>query len=328
MLEPRSSRQLSLFQAESEADRYIKFTMVEQANALSRTLSKKRLPMFYFTEAGEELGIPPKTCRSWKINTWPTVNRADDDKLIQKVAIYIRVYMRLKEYPPEESYAEATKRLQERVRYLKEEKKFSHNRISQHLKVSHRTLDILEKAKNEPARLNHCPWALLKKLEGAEEEMQKRQEKQEELRNNRILREGMRITERTINTKPPEERTWVRNGGKCLKCGAPWNNLQEDGKDAWDRTIMTCIICGKENPLAPDEAPDELSEEADEEKPGRGEFLERYDTCRECGAPWHNLKRERVDRWNNTVYICLRCTGINRVKPKQQAKANWTGGKT
>ena len=114
--------------------------------------SKKNLPMFYFTEAGKELNIPAKTCRSWKINTWPTVNRPSDDKLIHKVAIYIRVYLRLSDYPEQETYLQATNRLQRRILEIKE-KTFSHNRISQHLRISFRTLnDIIEKKPEEAIR--------------------------------------------------------------------------------------------------------------------------------------------------------------------------------
>ena len=149
-----SSLQLTLFQAENEANRYIQYTMVEQANALARALAKKNLPMFYFTEAGKELKIPAKTCRSWKINTWPTVNRPGDDKLIHKVAIYIRVYLRLNDYPEDETYSQATNRLQRRILEIKE-KDFSHNRISQHLRISFRTLnDIIEKKPEEAIRRN------------------------------------------------------------------------------------------------------------------------------------------------------------------------------
>ena len=324
MMPTNSSLQLTLFQAENEANRYIQYTMVEQANALARVLAKKNLPMFYFTEAGKELGIPAKTCRSWKINTWPTANRPGDDKLIHKVAIYIRVYLRLNEYPEEETYTQATKRLQYRVLELKE-KDFSHNRLSQHLRISFRTLnDIIDKEPEEAIRRNHCPWALLQKLDGAETEMQERQEKQEKLQENRILRESKKYEKQKANPGPPDGRNLLKKDGSCPKCGARWNNLQYDGKDTWNRTIMVCIICSNENPMAQEETTEETTEEfseeapedINEERPNRKEFVKRYDPCRQCGTPWHNLKRDRVDRWNSTVYICLRCASVNRVKPQ------------
>ncbi len=318
MMQPKSSLQLTLFQAENEADRYIEYTMVEQANSLARMLAKKDLPMFYFTEAGEELGVPPKTCRSWKINTWPTVNRAGDDRLIHKVAIYIRVYMRLKEYPKEETYNGATKRLQRRVAELKE-KNFSHNRISQQLRISFRTLnDIMNKEPEEAVRRNNCPWALLEKLEDAETTMQKQHEIQEKLQENQILRVGHKQRETRLDPGPPNDRNLIGKDDSCPKCGAPQNNLRNDGKDAWGRTVMSCLICGSENPAIAEETEAEDQEEANEETPDRKEFVERYSPCQQCGTPWHNLKRDRVDRWRNTVYICLRCTGINRVKAKPQ----------
>ena len=326
MTPPNSSIQLTLFQAENDANRYIQYTMVEQANALARALAKKNLPMFYFTEAGKELNIPAKTCRSWKINTWPTVNRPSDDKLIHKVAIYIRVYLRLSDYPEQETYLQATNRLQRRILEIKE-KTFSHNRISQHLRISFRTLnDIIEKKPEEAIRRNHCPWALLTKLDGAETEMQEKQEKQEELQENRILQESKKYKKNRMSPEPPDNRNLLQKDGSCPKCGAAPHNLRYDGKDTWDRTIMVCIICGSENPTdveetakeVPKETPEEATEEAlddiNEERPNRKEFVNRYEPCRECGTPWHNLKRDRVDRWKNTVYICLRCAGVNRVK--------------
>ena len=326
MTPPNSSIQLTLFQAENDANRYIQYTMVEQANALARALAKKNLPMFYFTEAGKELNIPAKTCRSWKINTWPTVNRPSDDKLIHKVAIYIRVYLRLSDYPEQETYLQATNRLQRRILEIKE-KTFSHNRISQHLRISFRTLnDIIEKKPEEAIRRNHCPWALLKKLDGAETEMQEKQEKQDELQENRILQESKKYKKHRMSPEPPDDRNLLQKDGSCPKCQAAPHNLRYDGKDTWNRTIMVCIICGSENPTdveetakevpkeTPEEAPEEALDDVNEERPNRKEFVNRYEPCRECGTPWHNLKRDRVDRWKNTVYICLRCAGVNRVK--------------
>ena len=318
MTQTNPSLQLTLFQAENEADRYIQYTMAEQANALARILTRKQLPMFYFTEAGEELGIPAKTCRSWKINVWPPANQHGDGRLIYKVAIYLRVYLRLNPYPEGETYAEATLRLQRRVGELKE-KGYSHNQISQHLKLSFRTLkDILTKKPEEVSRRNQCPWALLEKLEEAESGMREQREREEELRENRILREGKKNEGMEPTPKPPEERMQVEEGGGCPKCGAAPNNLRYDGEDAWGRTVMACIICGNESPRAPQETRDEIREEDGGEKPNPEEFIERYDSCRSCGTAWHNMKRERVDRWRNTVYICVRCAAVSRVKPKKQ----------
>ena len=315
MTQPRSSLQLTLFQAENEADQYIQYAMVEHANALIRALGRKNLPMFYFTEAGEGLGIPAKTCRSWKINSWPAANRPGDDKLIQKVAIYIQVYQRLRDYPSDETYAEATKRLQRRITELRE-KRFSHNQISQYARISFRTLKDIQTKEPEPSRRrNHCPWDLLERLEDAEAGMLEQREQQVEFRDNRILRSGPRQSGPGLKPASPTGPDPMERGGRCPKCGAPWSNLKNDGEDAWGREIMVCIICASENPVSTEPTLPDM-DEADSIKPGRHEFVARYEPCRKCKTPWHNLKKDRVDRWENTVYICLRCASLNLVRPK------------
>ena len=312
MTQPISSLQLTLFQAENEADQYIQYAMVEHANALIRALARKNLPMFYFTEAGEALGIPAKTCRSWKINSWPAANRPGGDKLIQKVAIYIQVYQRLREYPSDETYAEAAKRLKERILALKN-KTFSHNQISQYARISFRTLkDIESRDPVPPRRRNHCPWSLLERLENAEAGMMEQREQQVEFKDNRILRSGPSQSGPGLKPASSTGPDPMERGGRCPKCGAPWNSLKYDGEDAWGREIMVCIICANENPVSTDTFPDE----AGSMRPSRHEFVERYEPCRKCKTPWHNLKKDRVDKWENTVYICLRCASLNLVRPK------------
>ena len=54
------------------------------------------------------------------------------------------------------------------------------------------------------------------------------------------------------------------------------------------------------------------SEDDDENNPGR--FVERYAPCWSCSYPFHNLKRDGVDKEGNTNYICLVCTKINTVR--------------
>ena len=150
--QPQSSQQLTLFQVESQVDRYVHYTMVEQANTLARMLAKRELPMFYFAEAGEELGITAKTCRAWKMNTWPAANRSSDDKLMYKTAIYLRVYLRLSAYSENETYAKATIRLHRRIAEL-EERNFSRNQIAQQMRMSFRTLkDLCDRAEREGRR--------------------------------------------------------------------------------------------------------------------------------------------------------------------------------
>ena len=101
----------------------------------------------------------------------------------------------------------------------------------------------------------------------------------------------------------------------CRKCNAGWQSLREDGVDGWDRPIMVCMICGTENAIDLGlEDPDSVDLQAPEEQ----EFIERYAPCRHCQAYWNHMKLERADRWSNSVYICLRCTTVNRVRPRRQ----------
>ena len=315
MMLPEQQRiQLPLFQLDSHMEQYLKYTMVEQANMLARQLARKELPPFYYTEAGEELGISAKTCREWRIDSWPVTNRPSDENLMQKVAIYLRVFLRLEDNPPEETYAEATRRLHRRIREL-DDQKISRNQIAQQMRMSFRTLkDLCEKEGEEPkGRSAHCPWRLLQRLEGAEEEIERQRRLQTEYQGLRFNHSTER-REPEIDPGPPTTQNAIEVGDACWKCRAGWQSLREDGNDGWERPIMVCMICGAENAVMLDmNDPDSF----DLTKPGEEEFIERYAPCRECHAYWNHMKLERTDRWNNTVYICMRCAAINRVKAKR-----------
>ena len=316
MMLPEQQRiQLPLFQLDSHMEQYLKYTMVEQANMLARQLARKELPLFYYTEAGEELGITAKTCREWQIDSWPVTNRPNDENLMQKVAIYLRVFLRLEGHPAEETYAEATRRLHRRIRELIDQK-ISKNQIAQQMRMSFRTLkDLYDRAGEEPTgRSTHCPWRLLQRLEGAEEEIARQRELQTEHQDLRFTHNSPEHREPEIDIGPPPEWNAIKVHGGCCKCQAPWQHLREDGTDGWNRPIMVCITCGTENAVILDmDDPDSF----DLKKPGEEEFIERYAPCRECHAYWNHMKLERTDRWNNTVYICMRCAAVNRVKPKR-----------
>ena len=249
MMQPQlqSSHQLTLFQVESQVDRYVHYTMVEQANTLARMLAKRELPMFYFAEAGEELGLTAKTCRAWKMNTWPAANRSSDDKLMYKTAIYLRVYLGLSAY--------------------------------------------------------------------SENEITRQKERQAEFQDLRVLHPESNHRETEIEPGPPTTQNVIEVRGRCRKCNAGWQSLREDGTDGWNRPVMVCMICGSENIISLDpEDPDSVDLQAPEEE----EFIERYAPCRRCQAYWSHMKLERTDRWNNAVYMCLRCATVNRALPKRR----------
>ena len=204
--QPQSSQQLTLFQVESQVDQYVQYTMVEQSNTLARMLAKRELPMFYFAEAGEELGVTAKTCRAWKMNIWPAANRPSDDKLMYKTAIYLRVFLRLSTYPENETYANATIRLHQQIAEL-EEGNFSRNQIAQQMRMSFRTLkDLCDRAEREETegRSSHCPWKLLERLGDAENEITRQKERQAEFQDLRVLHPESNHRGNGDRTRPPD----------------------------------------------------------------------------------------------------------------------------
>lgn len=325
MLQPdqETSLQLALFEMAYEIRQITQSTIAEQASSMARLLARRELPMFYFVEAGEKIDIPAKTVRGWNMNQWPITLHPSDDKIIFKNAIYALVYSSLSSYPVDENYREANRRLLRRIGQLLL-KGFSRNQIAQQMRMSFRTLKELQErtretgeageARETAKKQNHCPWKLLEKLEGAEEKITRQMERQKEMQDLRIIHEGIEYGDPEMDLDLPMPDNAILVGDPCRKCGSRWPNLREDGKDGWDRPVMICMRCGAENPLELDaEDPDEM----DLEEPNQEEFVERYAPCRHCEAYWNHLKKERVDRWNNTIYLCLRCATINRVRPKK-----------
>ena len=319
--EPETNLQPTLFEMAYELRSIVNGTMAEQAASMARTLSRRELPMFYFIEAGDERGVPAKTVRGWNLNRWPITLQPTDGKIMLKNAIYVLVSLRLSKYPEDETYREATKRLLSRIHQLLD-RGFTKNQIAQQMRMSFRTLkNLRERTRRDTGETdetakkpNHCPWKLLERLENAETKITRQMERQKEMEGLRIIHEGADYGDPELEPDLPPPDKAILVGEKCRKCGGGWPNLREDGRDGWDRPIMVCMKCGAENPLALDaEDPDEV----DFEEPKEEEFIERYAPCRHCEAYWNHLKKERADRWNNTIYLCVRCATINRVKPKR-----------
>ena len=313
--------QLQLFEVERETDEYNQYYMTMEANRTARALVQRRLPMFYFIEAGEEIGVSSNTTRSWRLNTWPVSQTGGEDKILYKNTILTRVYLRLKKYPDEETYHQALARLQARINALIDAR-FTRNQIAQQMRMSFRTLkDLRERTCEEPEEMeeertrksNHCPWRLLERLENAEEEIARQIERQAKMQDLRIIHGTTDYNWDDNDPDLPAPDNTIKIGEQCRKCGAGWPNLRDDGKDGWNRPVMICMQCGAENALDLDA---EDPEEVDLELPGEEEFVERYAPCRHCEAYWNHLKKDREDRWGNSVYICLRCATTNRVKMK------------
>ena len=305
-----------LLQAQAAARRLMRYSLPEHANLLGHLLVvEKRLPNFYFNQAALEMGEPAQAQRCWSPKAWPLRPRQDEDRLRSILQVLLKVYLRLCRYPETETYAGATERLKDRIGALKE-KGFSHNRIAQHLRMSHRTLADIT-GREVPGRPRHCPWEMLERLEDAETGI-------------------IAAVHRSLIRRPPRQAgptledlesagllqragDCIRPGQGCLKCGAAWTHLYENGRNARGIPVYTCRTCGRDNPV-------NLPEEEDEDETGLDfpppeEFIQRYAPCRKCGAPWHNLGRDGVDPRGNTVYTCAICAHRNRVAPKPKAVA-------
>ncbi len=315
--------QMQLFEANRDAELTLSQSMAAEANRMARILAPRELPDFYFTEAGNEIGVSSKTVRDWKLNAYPIPQGGREETILYRTNILIRVYLRLKNAPEGETYLQAMLRLQARIGELLD-LGFTRNQIAQQLLMSFRTLkDLIERDHLRETEANrkttHCPWSLLARLSRAEEEIDERVRQQPEMQDRRILHEGLDFNNPADELELPPPGASIKIGDDCGKCGAGWPNLREDGEDAWNRPVMVCMICGSENALDTD--PGE-PEEADFAPPPEEEFIERYACCRECRAYWNHMKKDRTDRWNNTVYICLRCTAVNRVSPKRTPARN------
>ena len=320
MMQRQTTKQLALFEAQiearsQEADTYNQYTMMNQANTFAQILARRQLPMFYFYEAAKHIKVERKTCRIWRINSWPLMTRPGDDNLMQKVSIYLSVYMRLKKFPDDETYDQAMENFKERVKEL-EQKRFSKNLIAQQVKMSSRTLkEITSNGRGENKRHNHCPWEMLKMLETMEGDILQEKEQQREMKKNRIIRDGINYKEPELEDEAPYNPNLIWEGDGCARCGTGWHCLVPDGKDAWGRTVVVCRICSTDNIVEQIELdPDD----PDQRPPKVREFIEPYWNCWQCNARFHNLKRERVDRWGNTVYICVRCAHTNRIRRELQ----------
>ena len=316
--------QLQLFEAEKESDLTLQQSMNREADRIARMLAGRRLPMFYFVEAGEEIGVNSKTVRKWRMNAAPLPQGRGGDEILYKTTILMRVYLRLRECPEGETYQDAMARLLARINGLLEQG-FTRNQVAQQMRMSFRTLkDLREKGgldDREPSstrKPHHCPWHLLGRLERAEEEIRRQAQRQAENEDLRIPSKAQDYGRYQDEPELPPPNNAIGIGDPCRKCEAGWPNLREDGEDGWNRPVMVCMICGTENALALDL---EDLDDTDQHPPGEEEFIERYGPCRNCQAYWNHLKRERIDRWNNSVYICVRCAATNRVRPKRTPAA-------
>ncbi len=306
--------EIDLRQSEREAFQYAEYSMLSHARMLTSLLiNKKQLPHFYFTDAANQIGVSTQTCRQWKISTRPMTANMDDQQLRHITEILIKVHQRVYNYPQDETYYQAVKRLKARIKRLKS-KGYTHNQIAGQARISHKTLsDIIRKNHQDSHRNRRCPWELLNRLKTAEQEIDFQKRARAEASHLYRKEKG----EPLPALKPPAPEDKIQTGDPCLKCKMPWTHLYENGRDPWKNIIMTCRTCGRDN-LLQEKRTEPLHE-----------LIERYSTCWNCYAPWHNMAKEGIDQWNNTVYTCRSCGADNRVpNTKRSIPKQKVGGLT
>ena len=115
----------------------------EARNMINHLVRTKRLPRFYFHEEAEKIGVPQDIHKNWRIRDWPYARINRDPRFRDIVEVLYRVNLRLIKYPLHETYVEAIRRLRERVQHLKILPGITHHKLSQHLRVSYKTLQEL-----------------------------------------------------------------------------------------------------------------------------------------------------------------------------------------
>ena len=298
-----------LAQAGKEAQEIAQIWLANEARNISNHLLRtKRLPRFYFHEEAENIGIPQDVHKSWRIRDWPYVRINKDPRFRDIVQVLYRVNLRLIKYPVHETYIEAIRRLRERVDYLKSLPGITHNQISQHLRVSYKTLqELLQKEDGGKFRPRHCPWWMLERLENAQTELAldahlnlHRADTAPEDTETASELDGLLDTTSCPEVRQSQmvQEPIIQPGDRCWNCNASWATLTYDGTKPGEPNILVhiCATCARPSLT---EAP----------------FIERYGPCGSCGAPWHNLKKTGTDLHGNGFHKCGHCQRPNLVTP-------------
>ena len=318
---PKSRREL-LAEANAQAKEMLHYSALDHANIMAGLFQERKIPIFYFIEAAQSMGLEPQVCRQWHLMDFPIPRTRDTRRIEYTLEIFLKVYLRLAQYSKDESYPQAILRLKEQVQEL-EDRGITHNQISQHLRMAFRTLqDVLNKATTEDVRAirntrqKYCPWEQIEKLELIEEAI--RENRLRRKKHHRVQREYSSQGPR-IPAAPPEGSITTTPNGNCGKCGQSWvhlypNNEYPNGENAWGYQMMSCRACGADNMLVddPHEEPEEIRKDA---------IIERYAPCAHCSAPWHNLTREETLEDGSTKYLCMICFEMNTVLPKPKNSA-------
>ena len=239
--------QPDIFEMQAIASELVNFSIQNYSHSLCKFLiSYKQLPPFYFYRAAEEMGIEKKVYGNWRINRWPSSDPTPDIKNPKTTTeVLLKVLLRICPYPETETYPAAMERLRLRVIELIN-RGFSHNRVAQHMRMSHNSLsEIVNNTGRKQRRPRHCPWRLLELLENAETEISTSPHRRDE---------SLRITINPEDNVPlPKQQNFrfIERHSPCGHCNAPWHNLKKDGEDAYGNLLYLCALCSKTSRIQP-----------------------------------------------------------------------------
>ena len=294
---------------EREAEKLSNHSLNLQTRLLINDLIQKRkLPHFYFHEEAKRAGIDPEISRAWRIRDWPVTRMRNQTRMKEITQVLLRVQLRLWAYPQNETYWEANEQFKRRIRDLKA-KGHTHNRISQLLRMSFKTLEeIMHKTEKGNCRPRHCPWNLLRRLEEAESSLNKRKS------NGRTPTDSRNPNGLKAETEEEEMayllameqlvQKVIAIRGTCWHCQSEWPNLRYEGElgTPVKYRVYKCCNCERENVTYLPK-------------------IEMYGECASCGKGWHNLKQPTQGHDGNTIRLCMLCLSHNTIISKEDTKA-------
>ena len=294
-------------------------------NLSALLIVKKQLPSFYFKQTAQEIHAPRHVFRYAKATLWQPdlelwlarLKREREQRRHHVLEVMVRIYLKIIATPKDETFPEAMERLRSRIVELHDgtptRKGISYNQMSQHIRIPYRPISHIAR-EGRDFNGTYCPWALLDKLQDAEQEIGA--SVHQRTIQNGVTRNDSGARDPKLPSLPGTTNQFILPGQNCMKCDAPWSHMYEDGQDAWGNHVYTCRTCGKNNPVAPP------SQEYDKlDIPNPSMYIEKYGRCWNCQAPWHNFTRDGDDPWGNPLYVCVLCSQVNIVATTQKAPA-------
>ena len=292
-----------LIQATSEAKQLYICSLADHSTAMIDLLIvRKKLPAFYFHDAAKAAGIPHKIFRNWRVKEWPDTPLRNANRVQDIGQTLLLVCHRLAKYSHSETYNEtywqAVQRLQQRIKDLLQNN--SRNSLTQLMNVPNSTIDKIMQMQDKPkARYNHCPWAMLEKLQNAEQKLEEQRRTEQACQHYRT--DTVKKERNPLPVPHPDrqfERQMIELGADCRKCKSSWQHMEYEGPiENSDLHSYNCRSCGTMNvtktPLIP-----------------------RNSRCGSCGAPWWHLRKTVKTPDGHRVMACPRCGMANLIPPK------------